>query len=96
MRHMSKPVRKISRGRNFEYGGSHRYEHWLIDNQVYFITARCRDQFPALQSEAAKAIFWDRFEHYTKQFRFVPWVTSLLDNHYRTLGFFTKGEIFRR
>lgn len=89
---MSKRVRKISRGRNLEYGESHRYEHWLIDNQVYFITARCRDQFPALQSEAAKAIFWDRFEHSTKQFRFVPWATSLLDNHYHMLGYLYEGR----
>jgi REP element-mobilizing transposase RayT len=89
---MSKPVRKISRGRNLEYGETHRYEHWLIDNQVYFITARCRDQFPALKSEAAKAIFWDRFDHYTKQYRFVPWVTSLLDNHYHTLGYLYEGR----
>lgn len=87
MLRMSKPVRKISRGQNLEYQGEHRYEHWLVDNQVYFITARCRDQYPAFTTEAAKHVFWDRFEHYTKEFRFVPWVTSLLDNHYHTLGY---------
>ena len=89
---MCKPVQKTSRGRNLEFAGKHRYEHWLIDNQVYFITAHCRDQFPAFASESAKDVFWDRFEHYTKQYRFVPWVTSLLDNHYHTLGYLYEGN----
>jgi hypothetical protein len=70
----------------------HRFEHWYLDNQVYFITARCRDRFPAFDSEAAKAVFWDRFDHYTAEFGFVPWVTSLLDNHYHTLGYLGVGE----
>ncbi|MDZ4658386.1 MAG: transposase [Bythopirellula sp.] len=89
---MPKPVRKISRGQNLEYSGHHRFEHWLIDNQVYFITARCRDQYPTFATEAAKRVFWDRFEYYTKEFRFVPWVTSLLDNHYHTLGYLYEGR----
>lgn len=58
-----------------------------MDNQVYFITARCRGQYPAFGSEQAKRIFWDRFDQYTQQFGFVPWVTSLLDNHYHTEGY---------
>jgi hypothetical protein len=70
----------------------HRFEHWYLDNQVYFITARCRDRFPALASEAAKAVFWNRFDHYTVEYGFVPWVTSLLDNHYHTLGYLRVGE----
>lgn len=89
---MSKPIRKISRGQRIAYEGQHRFEHWCIDNQVYFITARCRDQFPAFVSPAAKAVFWDRFDHYTKEFGFTPWVTSLLDNHYHTLGYLREGR----
>ena len=27
-----------------------------------------------------------------QQFRFVPWVTSLLDNHYHVLGYLHKGD----
>lgn len=72
--------------------GSHRFEHWYRDNQVYFITARCRDRYHAFVSEKAKAIFWDRFEHYTAQAGFVPWVASLLDNHYHMLGYLRVGE----
>ena len=72
--------------------GQQRFEHWYRDNTVYFITARCREKFPAFKSEQAKAIFWDRFDHYTKQYGFVPFVTSLIDNHYHTLGYLKVGE----
>lgn len=88
---MSKPIDRRSQHTPDRTPGP-RFEHWLVDNQVYFITARCRDKFPAFASEAAKAVFWDRFEHYTKDFGFTPWVTSLLDNHYHTLGYLKVGE----
>jgi len=84
--------RKSSSSSVDSFKGGHRFEHWYLDNQVYFITARCRDRFPALASERAKAVFWDRFEHYTSEFGFTPWVTSLLDNHYHTLGYLKVGE----
>ncbi len=67
-------------------------QHWYRDNQVYFITARCRDRYPAFASEHAKQIFWDRFNHYTARFGFVPWVSSLIDNHYHTLGYLKLGK----
>src|SRR5215475_644462 len=89
---MAKPIQRLSRSDNAAHRGRHRYEHWLVDNQVYFITARCRDRFRAFESEVAKAIFWDRFDHYTKEFGFVPWVTSLLDNHYHSEGYLYVGE----
>lgn len=87
-------MKKIERsgGGKRVYKGKHRLEHWSIDNQVYFITARCRDRYSAFRSEAAKAVFWDRFEYYTEQFGFTPWVTSLLDNHYHTLGYLKVGR----
>jgi REP element-mobilizing transposase RayT len=88
---MSKPTQKLSRSTNREYRGRTRYEHWLIDNQVYFLTARCRDRFPAFADEQAKAVFWERFDHYTREFGFTPWVTSLVDNHYHTLGYLRVG-----
>lgn len=89
---MSKPIKKATHSHEKERRGKHRFEHWQIDNQVYFITARCRGRFPAFASEQAKRVFWDRFDHYTKQYRFVPWVTSLLDNHYHTLGYLYEGQ----
>jgi REP element-mobilizing transposase RayT len=92
MRRMSKRIRIVTNIHNREHLGQHRFEHWLFDNQVYFITARCRDRFPAFSSEAAKAVFWERFAHCTKEFGFVPWVTSLLDNHYHTLGYLRVGK----
>lgn len=91
MRGMSKCIQIVTNSHIREYQGRHRFEHWLIDNQVYFITARCRDRFPALAGEEAKAVFWERFEHCTKTFGYVPWVTSLLDNHYHTLGYLRVG-----
>ncbi len=84
--------RKSSATKREIHSGRHRYEHWYLDNQVYFITARCRDWYPAFASDAAKAVFWDRFTHYTTEFGFKPWVTSLLDNHFHTLGYLKVGE----
>jgi hypothetical protein len=51
-----------------------------------------RDGFPAFLTESAKAIFWDRFTHYTALHGYVPWVTTLLDNHYHTLGYLRAGN----
>jgi hypothetical protein len=84
--------RKSSASSVHFFKGQHCFEHWYRDNTIYFITARCRNRFPAFKTEEAKAIFWDRFDHYTKLFGFVPWVTSLLDNHYHTLGYLKVGE----
>lgn len=84
--------RKSSGTKTHHYRGDHRFEHWYRDNTVYFLTARCRDRFPAFASEQAKTIFWGRFEHYTQQYGFTPFVTSLLDNHYHTLGYLKSGD----
>jgi hypothetical protein len=84
--------RKSSISKSSEYDGVHRFEHWYRDNTAYFITARVRGHQMAFASEEAKAIFWDRFNHYTKEFGFTPWVTSLLDNHYHTEGYLKEGE----
>jgi hypothetical protein len=85
-------LRKSSSSSVEYFKGQHRYEHWYRDNQVYFITARCRDKFPAFASSRAKEVFWDRFEHYVKSYSFTPFVTSLLSNHYHTLGYLKTGE----
>jgi REP element-mobilizing transposase RayT len=84
------PTRKSGAG-NKTYQGQHRREHWYRDNQVYFITARCRDRYPAFAGEQAKAVFWDRLENYTTAYSFTPWVVSLLDNHYHLLGYCKSG-----
>lgn len=89
---MSKRIQKISRSQNSTYHDHHRFEHWLVDNQIYFITSRVRNRIRAFASEAAKTVFWDRFDQYTAQFGFTPWITSLLDNHYHTLGHLCCGE----
>lgn len=86
-----KEFRKGSHKRDEYWEGQHRFEHWYVDNQVYFITARVRGRFRAFASEAAKAIFWDRFDHYVSQSSYTPWVTSLLDNHYHTIGYLKFG-----
>ncbi|MEN6449858.1 MAG: hypothetical protein ABFC96_05140 [Thermoguttaceae bacterium] len=85
---------KTRHSRGSTYNGKHRFEHWYRDNQVYFITARCWDRYGAFVTEAAKAIFWDRFEFHTKQAQFTPWVTSLTPNHYHTLGYCKIGQNF--
>jgi hypothetical protein len=79
--------RSSSHTHNEHWKGQHRFEHWYRDNSVYFITARCRDRFHAFESEQAKAIFWDRFEHYTALYEFIPWICTLIGNHYHFLGY---------
>ena len=74
------------------FDGKHRFEHWYRDNTVYFITARCRDRFHAFATEEAKAIFWDRFGHYCAEFGFVPWATTIMNNHYHTIGYKRDGK----
>lgn len=71
------------------------FQQWYRDNQVYFITARCRDGYPAFASDAAKAVFWDRFTHYTAAHQFQPWVTTLMDNHYHVVGYCKVGGAMR-
>lgn len=88
---MSK-FRKSSATSHEHFDQQHRFEHWYRDNTVYFITARCRDKYPAFETDAAKAIFWDRFHYYTLKYGFVPWVSSLMDNHYHFLGYLKVGE----
>ncbi len=73
------------------YENKHRFEHWYRDNQVYFITARCCDKYPAFASQLAKEIFWEKFDQYTEKHQFWPWITSLMDNHYHTLGYLKRG-----
>ena len=65
------------------------------DEQVYFITARCRDKSPALASEQAKAVFSDRFTYYAAQSHFTPFVVSVLNNHYHLLGYLERAMISR-
>lgn len=89
---MESRTRKTKHSTGPTYKGRHRFEHWYRDNQVYFITARCRDRFPAFTSQGAKSVFWDRFEFYTGEARFTPWVTTLTDNHYHVLGYCKVGD----
>ena len=84
-------IRKGSHKSEEYFGTQHRFEHWYVDNSVYFITARCRNQTHAFDDQECKAIFWDRFNHYTRKYEFVPFVTSLLSNHYHTLGYLKVG-----
>jgi REP element-mobilizing transposase RayT len=90
--HPPRPIHKSSRSPDKVLGGVHRFEHWYRDNQVYFITARCVDRSRAFATERAKGVFWDRFEHYAQGHGFTPWITSLLDNHYHTLGYLRCGR----
>ena len=90
---MGKRLHTCGHSHNEHWGGQHRFEHWYRDNTVYFITARCRDRTPAFRSEQAKAVFWDRcFEHWAAALSFVPWITTLMDNHYHTIGYLGVGQ----
>jgi REP element-mobilizing transposase RayT len=80
------------RSTNEYFEGQHRFEHWYRDNTMYFITARCRDKYHASMSEEAKSVFWDRFYHWSAEFGFTPCITTLMSNHYHTLGYMRKGD----
>jgi hypothetical protein len=82
----------VSHSPHEHWSGKHRFEHWYRDNTVYFITARSRDRFAAFASEQAKAVFWDRFDHWTSEYGFVPWLTTLIDNHYHGIGYLKEGK----
>ena len=82
---MRRRFRKSSYTNNEHFDGQHRFEHWYRDNSVYFITAKVRDGFAAFDTDGAKAIFWDRFEHYTTLHGFFTWVATLMINHYPSL-----------
>ncbi|MCC6681814.1 MAG: hypothetical protein IT445_13015 [Phycisphaeraceae bacterium] len=81
---------RTSTRRQFDH--RYRFEHWYLDNQVYSLTARVRDRLPAFAGEQSKATFWQQFDRYTTQCGFTPWVTSLLDNHWHSLGYLRQGS----
>ena len=89
---MERRFRKFSHSRHEHTEGKHRFEHWYRDNTVYFVTSKVRDGFFAFAGDDAKAIFWHRFDRWTNHFAFVPWVTTLMVNHYHTLGYMKVGE----
>lgn len=85
-------LRKSSATKHEFYQGSHRFEHWYRDNTVYFITSKTREGAHLFLTPGARAIFWERFNYYTALHGFVPWVTTLMSNHYHTLGYLKVGE----
>ena len=89
---MSKKIRTSRTTPPINRHGHRRREHWYSDNQVYFITARCKDRFAAFASECAKEVFWDRMGAHTTKATFTPWIVSLLPNHYHILGYARYGE----
>lgn len=84
--------RKSSLSKDKFYEQQHRFEHWYRDNTVYFITSRCRDKKRAFGSVEAKEIFCERFKQYSREYGFVPFIWTLMDNHYHVLGYLKKGE----
>ena len=46
----AKRIRKSKPGWKKEYQGQHRFEHWYVDNQVYFNTSRVRGRYAASAS----------------------------------------------
>ncbi|MDP7288207.1 MAG: hypothetical protein QGH94_09470 [Phycisphaerae bacterium] len=91
---MPKRIHKCSATQPIAYEGQRRFEHWYVDNQVYFITARCTDRYAAFVTSAAQEIFWDRWGHYAEEHQFTPWIISLVANHYHVLGYCKSGDGF--
>lgn len=83
---------KVAHSKREYFEGDHRFEHWYVDNQVYFITTKCNQSFHAFVTPESQTIFWDRFYHYASEYEFFPWITTLMSNHYHTLGYLRHGK----
>ena len=92
---MTKRIAKTQATRRERWEGKHRFEHWYVDNQVYFLTSRTSGGVGAFASDAAKQVFWERFRHYADAHGFTPFVTSLLPNHYHTMGYLKVGTALK-
>lgn len=51
-----------------------------------------KGKIKAFESRQARDVFWEKFNQYTQEFGFVPWVTSLIPNHYHTVGYLREGK----
>ena len=89
---MSSWTKKTHHVRGPIYKGQHRFEHWYRDNQSLISRPANGTAFQPLPPRKAKAVLWDRFDFYTKEFLFTPWVTSLIPNHYHCLGYCKVGK----
>lgn len=92
--------KKSSGHRAVRFFGKHRFEHWYRDNSVYFITSATRGHAHLFDSDAAKEVFWDRFDYYTNQSGFAVWIVTLMSNHYHCVGYMKEasrlGEMMRK
>ena len=66
----------------------------LVPRQPGLLHHRPLPQIASLPSppKQPKPVFSGPLRYYTKQLRLHAWVTSLLDNHYHTLGYLRAGE----
>ncbi len=83
---------KSNQSQHRTYKNQHRFEHWYRDNQVYFITAKTAQGTPLFNCPQACQLFWDAFDHASQLGSFTPWVTTLMNNHYHTLGYLKTGQ----
>jgi hypothetical protein len=83
---------KSNQSQRATYKHQHRFEHWYRDNQVYFITAKTALGRPVFSTPTACDIFWKAFDNAYAVGSFTPWVTSLMNNHYHTLGYLKTGN----
>jgi hypothetical protein len=56
-------IRKDRGSSRERFKGKHRFEHWYVDNSVYFITSKVRDGYHAFESVDAKRIVRDWREY---------------------------------
>lgn len=73
----------------------------LVPRQpIDLITARVRDRRHVFTTPETQDIFWTKFGQYTSAHGFHPWVTTLMSNHYHTIGYVDRaddvGEMMRK
>ena len=72
--------------------GSHRFEHWIKDNQLYFLTSCTNGKAHVFQTEETQAIFLKCFDNWHERSGLKVCVISLLSNHYHLVGYAKSGQ----
>ena len=84
--------KKSNRSKRKTYNNQHRFEHWYRDNQVYFITAKTAHFHSVFTTPKSCSLYWSAFDKACAIGLFTPWVTTLMNNHYHTLGYLKLGN----
>ncbi|MEL7238232.1 MAG: transposase [Planctomycetota bacterium] len=86
-------IRKASRTKEEKRpDGSHRFEHWIKDNQLYFLTCCTKGHAHVFKSRQAQEVFWQCFNRWHERSGFKVCVVTLMSSHYHLVGYAKVGQ----